>query len=209
MIVKLDETINYIVSGLERSGTSMMMQILHAGKVPIEFDISRPPDENNPKGYYELEGGKIINKLTDGTFPLEEYKGRFIKTTAFGLTYLPLGNYKIIYMERNLDEVLDSMEKMAKINDENREETKKTFRKLNEMIKTQIKNRNDTEVLLVNYNDILSNPKKNIKKIYDFLVPYDIDIDKMRDAIDKKLYRQRRTKNQTIKPPRKREFNQI
>lgn len=194
MIVKLDETINYIVSGLERSGTSMMMQILHAGKVPIEFDISRPPDENNPKGYYELEGGKIINKLTDGTFPIEEYKGRFIKITAFGLTYLPLGNYKIIYMERNLDEVLDSIEKMAKITDEDREETKKSFRKLNEMIKIQIKNRDDTEVLLVNYNDILSNPKDNIKKIYDFLAPYDIDIDKMIDAIDKKLYRQRRTK---------------
>lgn len=209
MIVKLDETINYIVSGLERSGTSMMMQILHAGKVPIEFDISRPPDENNPKGYYELEGGKIINKLTDGTFPIEGYKGRFIKITAFGLTYLPLGNYKIIYMERNLDEVLDSMEKMAKITDENREETKKSFRKLNEMIKIQIKNRDDTEVLLVDYNDILSNPKDNIKKIYDFLAPYHIDIDKMIDAIDKKLYKQRRTKNQTIKPPRKREFNQI
>ena len=61
--MKLDENINYIVSGLERSGTSMMMQILRSGGLPTAFDESRKPDVNNPKGYYELEGGKIINKL--------------------------------------------------------------------------------------------------------------------------------------------------
>ena len=55
----LDENINYIVSGIERSGTSMLMQILYSGGVPVAFDKNtRPPDENNPKGYYELEGGK-------------------------------------------------------------------------------------------------------------------------------------------------------
>ena len=86
----------YVVSGFMRTGTSMMMQILNAGTIPITFDTtSRPADESNPKGYYELEGGKIINKLMDGTFPIEDYKGRFLKITAFGLRHLPPGKYKI------------------------------------------------------------------------------------------------------------------
>ncbi len=85
--MSLDKTRNYIVSGLERSGTSMLMQILHAGGVPMAFDNStRPPDDSNPKGYFELEGGKIINKLMKETFPFEKFKGQFIKITAYGRT---------------------------------------------------------------------------------------------------------------------------
>lgn len=190
--MKLDENINYIVSGLERSGTSMLMQILHAGGVETSFDNSRPPDQSNPKGYYELEEGKIINKLMDGTFPLNEYKGKFIKITSYGLKYLPAGDYKIIYSERNIEEILDSMEKMANINDTNREETRESFVKLNSMIKNCIREREDIEVLIVNYNNILSEPSINIKKIYDFLGLADINLEKMVDAVDRELYRQRR-----------------
>ena len=192
--MKLDPNVNYIVSGLERSGTSMLMQILRAGGAPTGFDSSRPSDQSNPKGYYELAGGKIINKLIDGTFPLEEYKGEFIKITAYGLRYLPPGNYKIIYSERNIEEILDSMEKMAEIKDENREETKKAFMKLNNMIKNQLKNREDIDVLFVSYNHILSDPKNNIKKIQSFLHICENDFDKMMEAVDNRLYRQRRTK---------------
>ena len=78
----LDSNVNYIISGLERSGTSMLMQILNAGEIPVSFDLSRPPDENNPKGYYELEGGKIINRLMDQSFPFSKYARKFIKITA-------------------------------------------------------------------------------------------------------------------------------
>ena len=189
--MSLNKNINYIVSGLERSGTSMLMQILHAGGVPVSFDDSRLSDQSNPKGYYELAGGKIINKLMDGTFPLEDYKGKSVKITAYGLKYLPKGNYRIIYSERNIEEILDSMEKMAGIKDKNREETREAFIKLNRMIKKQITSRDDMEVLLVNYNKILSNPRKDIKKIQEFLgLPEDV-IDKMIKVVDDKLYRQR------------------
>ena len=126
------------------------------------------------------------------TFPLEKYKGRFIKITAYGLQYLPPGLYKIIYIERNLDEVLDSMEKMAKIVDENREKTKESFRKLNEKVKQEIQQREDIAVLLVNYNEILCNPQNSIQKIGDFIeIPVD-DRQRMINAIDNRLYRQRR-----------------
>ena len=199
--MKLDENINYIVSGLERSGTSMVMQILLAGGVETSFDNSRSPDESNPKGYYELEGGKIINKLIDGTFPLDEHRGKFIKITAYGLKYLPSGTYKIIYSERNIEEILDSMEKMANIEDTDREETRESFVKLNSMIKDYIRNREDIEVLLINYNGIVSNPSTNVKKIYDFLGLADVDLEKMIDAVDKKLYRQRRNLKKNIEYP--------
>ena len=190
--MNLDKNINYIVSGLERSGTSLLMQILRAGGLEISFDDSRTPDESNPKGYYELEGGKIINKLMDGTFPLDEYKGKFIKITAYGLNFLPPGNYKILYSERNIEEILDSMEKMARIKDKNREETKESFVKLNLMIKDQITFREDVDVLLVNFNNILSNPEVNIKKIADFIGLSDTSLDKMIHVVDPNLYRQRR-----------------
>ncbi len=190
--MKLDENINYIVSGLERSGTSMLMQMLYASGLETSFDNSRLPDESNPKGYYELAGGKIINNLMDGTFPFDDYKGKFVKITAYGLKYLPPGNYKIIYSERNIEEILDSMEKMADIKDNNREETRESFIKLNSMIKNLIRSRGDIEFLLVNYNDILSNPSANIKKIHDFLGLHGIDLEKMMGVIDKNLYRQRK-----------------
>ncbi|MGF3554733.1 MAG: sulfotransferase domain-containing protein [Thermoplasmatota archaeon] len=185
----LDKNTNYIVSGLERSGTSMLMQILKAGGIPIAYDNSRPPDEFNPKGYYELEGGKIINKLIKKQFPMEKYKGRFIKITSYGLKFLPKSKYKIIYSERNIDEVLDSMEKMMKKKDENKIDSKKNLIKLNNGIKKMILNQKEIDVLFVNYNNIIKNPKNNIKKILDFLgLPYN-KLDEMVKAVDVNLYK--------------------
>ena len=157
----LDKDTNYIVSGIERSGTSMLMQILKAANLDCAFDHSRKPDKSNPKGYFELEGGKIINKLIGKSFPIDSYKGKIIKITAYGLKFLPPGKYKIIYSERNIEEILDSMEKMAEIKDENRDETKRVFIGLNEMIKAQIKQRKDISVLFVDYNQIITKPAKN------------------------------------------------
>jgi len=188
----LDKNTNYIVSGLERSGTSMLMQILKAGNLPIAFDNSRPADENNPKGYYELEGGKIISKLMNKSFPLGNYKGKFIKITAYGLKFLPPGKYKIIYSERDIEEILDSMEKMMGKKDNNREETRESFLKLNSVIKNTLREREDMNILFVNYNNIVSNPEKDIKRIIKFLGLSDNIYGDMVNAIDRKLYRQRR-----------------
>jgi hypothetical protein len=191
--MKLDNETNYIVSGLERSGTSMLMQILKAGGIPISFDKSRKPDVNNPKGYFELEGGKIINKLMGGVFPLKLYLGEFIKITAYGLKYLPKGNYKIIYSERNIEEILDSMEKMTGEIDSDRSQIKDSFQKLNNMIKKKIISRDDAEILFLNYNEIMKNPKKNINKIGGFLKIKDLDVEEMMRVIDIGLYRNRRS----------------
>jgi len=192
--MKLDKNINYIVSGLERSGTSMLMQIINAAGVPAQYDHdSRPPDDNNPKGYFELEGGKIINRLMEGKFPFKKFRGEFIKITAYGLKFLPKGNYKIIYSQRNIEEILDSMEKMARIKDDTREETKQSFIKLNNMIKKMISEREDSDVLFISYNDILANPEENLRKIADFIGNPEIDMNNMLASIDQKLYRNRKT----------------
>jgi len=188
---KLDEDVNYIVSGLERSGTSMLMQILRNGGIPSSYDDSRPADESNPKGYFELAGGKIINRLMDGTFPLEDFKGSFIKITCYGLKFLPVGKYKIIYSERNIEEILRSMETMAKIKDMDREETRDVFLKLNSMIKNLIQQRTDCDVLFVNYNKILEDPEKEIDMIATFVGASTTNKKAMIATIDKKLYRQR------------------
>lgn len=191
--MKLDPNINYIVSGLERSGTSMLMQILVAGGVPTAFDTeSRPPDDNNPRGYFELEGGKIISRLMDGTFPMSDYKGSFIKITAYGLKFLPPGNYRIIYSQRNMEEILDSMEKMAKIKDDTREDTKQVFLKLDKMIKVLILERKDMDVLFVSFNNILADPEARIQELHSFLGSEEFDLEKMIASVDEKLYRKRR-----------------
>jgi hypothetical protein len=170
----------------------MMMQMLEAGGIPVAFTDSRGPDSNNPKGYFELEGGKIINRIMQGTFLFESYKGRFIKITAYGLLYLPSGTYKIIYMERNLDEVLDSMEKMAQFKDGSREETKQSFRKLNEKTKKELAAKAHTDVLIVNHNDVFKDPHKVVERVCDFIGPYSFDTPMMIAAVDGRLYRQRR-----------------
>ncbi len=184
----------YIVSGLPRSGTSLLMQALQAGGLPVATDGKRKPDEDNPKGYVEIES--IIDKLRDNPEFVFNFEDQVLKVIAYGLQYLPRGNYKVVYMERNIEEVLDSMEKMMGAKDEEREGTKAAFIKLDEKSKVNISNREDMDVLFVNYNEILSNPEEQLEKVHRFFEDKDLDLAKMVEAVDNTLYRQRRVKGQ-------------
>ncbi len=179
---------NYIVSGIERSGTSMMMQILNSGGAKVAFDKSRAPDYHNPKGYYELEGGKIINRLMEGTFRFEDYDGMFVKITAYGLKFLPEGerNYKIIYMMRDIDEVMDSMEKMSGPID--RENEKPAFEKLNSLSIKLMEERDDIDYIIMNYRDVIKNPVEEIRKLNEFLDGM-LNVESAARAVDPNLYR--------------------
>jgi hypothetical protein len=188
----LDKDTNYIVSGLERSGTSLMMQILKAIGIPIAYDNSRQSDAHNPKGYFELENGMIINKLMNGKFNMEDYKGKFIKITSYGLKYLPQGfNYKIIYMMRNLDEVLDSMQKMSKIVESDRKENRDLLNKLNMYTLGCLTTDKRTKFVCIDYNELMSRPKQEIQKI-NSLLGIEVDIKKALGVIEPNLYRDRR-----------------
>lgn len=184
----LNTGVNYIVSGLERSGTSLMMQMLHHGGIPVAFDESRPPDEHNPKGYFELAGGKIINQLMDGAFDFEPHKGRIVKITAYGLKFIPVGNYKIIYMMRNITEILNSMKKMGADIDMEKDVT--LFSKLNKFCFDLMDSRDDIEYITVNYRDIIDSPKEMAERINTFLDGA-LDLAKAVEAVDTKLYRNR------------------
>src|ERR1044071_4928925 len=101
-----------LVSGLPRSGTSMLMQMIEKGGMPIVTDKVRTPDEDNPKGYHEFERIKEIDKTTDKSW-LKNYRGQVIKTISFLLQDLPLDlNYRVVFMRRDIAEVLRSQNKM-------------------------------------------------------------------------------------------------
>ena len=182
----LNKDINYIVSGLERSGTSLMMQVINKGGLPIASDNSRPADEHNPKGYFELAGGKIINRLMEGTFDAQSTRGQVVKITAYGLKFLPDGNYKIIYMMRNMDEILKSMEKMGAAIDWEKDRT--LFDKLNKFSFDLMQRRTDMEYITVNYADVLSQPRSEIERVSEFLKA-PLALEEAILAVDPKLHR--------------------
>jgi hypothetical protein len=199
--VTLDNNYNYIVSGLERSGTSLMMQLLQSAGVPIAYDSDRLPDINNPKGYFELFNGKIINKLIDKVDDIKKYRGKFIKITSYGLKYLPqdgfpngfgIRKYKIIYMQRNIDEIIDSMEKMTKVNESNKKETKQLLLKLNDYITDLMEEDNNISPLYVDYNKLLKEPMPILLNICKFLGIPETKAKKMALVIDQNLYKERR-----------------
>src|SRR5512134_1182473 len=96
-----------VVSGLPRSGTSMMMKMLEAGGLEILTDNLREADANNPKGYYEFER---VKQMKDGDLAwLPDAVGKVVKIVTGLITFLPSGyNYKIIFMRRDLNEILSS-----------------------------------------------------------------------------------------------------
>ena len=102
-----------IVSGLPRSGTSMAMQMLAAAGVSVVTDGVREAGEDNPKGYYEDERVKDLHKETQDGAWVREARGKAIKIISFLLKDLPeTNNYKVIFMRRDLSEVLASQQKM-------------------------------------------------------------------------------------------------
>lgn len=189
---------NNIVSGLERSGTSLLMQILEAGGLQVAYSNTRKPDENNPNGYYELEGGKIISRLMKGSFPLEKYKDKFIKITAYGLHFLPKGEYQIIFIKRDIEEILISMEKMTD-GEFDKDEVRPFLLKLLDFSEKLLIERDNISVLFLDYNNLIENPEHELQMIEGFLDGFNIE--KAKKVIDKKLYRSKkmRTMKEALK----------
>ena len=101
-----------LVSGLPRSGTSMMMQMLEAGGIPLLTDQHRAPDADNPQGYYELQAVKRSKQDTNW---VAQAPGKAVKVISFYLPNLPRDHpYDILFMRRALDKILASQETMLK-----------------------------------------------------------------------------------------------
>lgn len=184
-----------IVSGLPRSGTSMMMKILEAGGLPPLIDNLRTADEDNPKGYYEFER---VKKLRKGDIAwLADAQGKVVKVIAALLVHLPeTYPYQIIFMRRDMSEILASQRKMLinrgedpdKINDA---QLSKLFEKHLSQVNTWINSRSNVKRIDVSYNQIVENPAHQIEQINRFL-DNRLDVQKMMQVVDPNLYRQRR-----------------
>ena len=181
----------YIVSGLPRSGTSMMMQMLEKAGLDILTDKIRKPDESNPKGYYEHEE---IKKLATNKKWLKNAVGKTIKVIAQLLLQLPAKyHYKIIFMNRDIDEVVKSQHKMLVSKGKAKEDTfpvnlKITFVKTIKKVQFWANKNHNVEILYMNHKDLIEQPEKEALKIIEFL-NLDIDSKKIASVIDKKLYR--------------------
>jgi len=180
-----------IVSGLPRSGTSMMMQMLDAGGANILTDKVRQADNNNPKGYYEYE--KVKKLLTDATW-LEEANGKVVKIITPLLHNLPSKyDYKIIFMRREMPEILRSQQIMLgqKATVEKNAYPivlAEAFNKHLEKAEAMFKRMPNAEVLYVDYSSVVENPEEIAETVTEFLGE-ELDITKMTAAVDKSLYR--------------------
>ena len=190
----MDREFITIVSGLPRSGTSMMMSALVAGGLQALTDNIRTADEDNPKGYYELEKVKELDR--DNSW-LENARGKVVKIISALLKRLPDSyQYKIIFMRRNMDEILASQRQMLirrneptdKVSDERMAEM---FGKHLRDVEAWLERQSNMDVLYVSYNEMLDNPDSSIEMINSFLGGA-LDKEKMTSAVDRKLHRQRR-----------------
>lgn len=169
-----------IVSGLPRSGTSLMMNILSRNGIKVYSDEKREADKHNPKGYFEVKN--IGKKLGEDPHFLEGKEG-CVKVVSPFLEKIK-GNHKIIFMERNLEEIFQSMEKMSRKIDK---EEKGAFKKHLKSVKKGLENK---KAITINFNKLIKNPVSELKKLKNFLP--EINIEKSKQAIDKDLYRNRK-----------------
>ncbi len=183
-----------IVSGLPRSGTSMAMKMLEATGMPIVSDGIRTADEDNPKGYYELERVKDLAKENDFGW-LEDAKGQAIKIISYLLKELPADhNYQVLFMRRDLTEVLASQQKMLQRRGETSETEDERMVELyeNDLWKANylLNHQPQFEYLEVHYRQVLDEPLKAAIEINDFLGGH-LDVEKMAGVVDPDLYRNR------------------
>jgi hypothetical protein len=184
-----------IVSGLPRSGTSMMVKMLESAGLGILTDSLRKADDNNPKGYYEFERVKMLKA---GDFDwLSDARGKVVKVISALLEYLPNQyQYKIIFMRRNMDEVLSSQRQML-VRD-GKQDDHVSDAKLAELyenhlkqIETWLEQQPNMSTLFISYNQTLRDPEPNLERIIQFL-GRNIDIKAMLQVVDQNLYRERR-----------------
>jgi hypothetical protein len=183
-----------VVSGLPRSGTSMAMSMLEAGGLPIVTDGLRAADASNPKGYYEFERVKELDKPGDQAW-LADARGKAVKIISFLLTHLPESyDYLVVFMQRNLDEVLASQNKMLASRGESGGSDDTRMRALYEEHLAQVerfmKNRSCFSTLNVPYAHVVADPRAEAARIKAF-VGGRLDVDKMAAVADRSLYRNR------------------
>lgn len=182
-----------IVSGLPRSGTSLMMQMLSAGGMSALTDEKRIADDSNPRGYFEFEP---VKRLRADQAWLSEARGRSVKIIHLLLRELPADGrfaYRVIFMKRPLDEILASQRVMLEREGKKSVDAamlRKIFQQQMADTESFLSSHADFSYLPIEYHDVVRSPSDSAKKIQNFL-GRDLDLDAMARAVDPALYRQR------------------
>jgi hypothetical protein len=183
-----------VVSGLPRSGTSMMMRMLDKGGVPPLTDGFRSADDDNPMGYYEFEPVKRLDK--DVSWLPDAYN-KVVKIIYVFLYSLPREHrYKVIFMKRNLDEVVASQKVMLRRRKEgdrmSDEQLMASFQDQLEKLDLWIRAQENFSILYLNYDEVVTEPASAASDIRAFLgLP--LDEQAMAQSVDPELYRNRST----------------
>lgn len=183
-----------VVSGLPRSGTSMMMRMLDSAGLAMMTDQERTADEDNPRGYYEYERVKDLEKEPDKSW-VREARGRVLKIISHLLKDLPEENYyQVIFMRRDLDEVVASQNKMLERRGEENtlddKATKDYYLRHLIQVRFLVRNRAYIDLIEVSYGEALAEPEEFVRKVDAFL-DHDLDTAAMAAVVDKQLYRNR------------------
>ena len=183
-----------VVSGLPRSGTSMMMHMLSSGGLPLLTDDARSADADNPQGY--LEFAPVLRTRTDSTW-VGAARGKAVKVIYGLLRDLPAEyTYRIVFMQRQLEEVVRSQQVML----ERRGEPGAGLApdKMIDLFARQVRETQiwldqqpNVRVLYVPYADVVKEPPGEAQRVADFLA-LELDIAAMAEVVDATLYRQRK-----------------
>lgn len=176
-----------IVSGLPRSGTSLMMQMLNKGGVEVLTDNNREADISNPKGYFEYNPVMSIHK--DRSW-LELAQDKSVKVVAPLLKFLdPKYRYKVIFMNRDLTEIVRSQQKMIGKDPEALPlRLFESYKKQLSIVETWKNKEPGVELVYVNYVDALNNTEEVVDKVKSF-IGVEMSKKEMIKCIDKSLYR--------------------
>ncbi len=181
-----------LVSGLPRSGTSMMMQMLESGGLSALTDRVRVADDDNPRGYFEFEP---VKQLKDDASWLPRAEGKAVKIISMLLFHLPPEfEYRVVFMKRPIREILASQKRMLERQGlepgEDDSEMRSHFESHLEKIGRWMRQQPNVKVYYCNYHKVLAKPREISEDLCEFLGGA-LDLDKMVEAVDPDLYRQK------------------
>lgn len=195
------DTVITVVSGLPRSGTSLMMQMFRAGGAEILADEIRTADADNPRGYFEYEMVKYLHR--SNTF-LEQAVGKVMKVVSLQLFYLPEHyTYNVIFMRRDLKEILASQKKMLARQRQADSEVEDLI--MVDKLRTHLskvllwlEDRDNIRTLSVSFRDVLHDPWGQASRINRYYCN-GLDPNAMARVVDYSLYRQKSSLPTTAK----------
>jgi hypothetical protein len=182
-----------VVSGIPRSGTSLMMQMMAAGGMPVLTDGQRSADDNNPRGYFELESVKSLARNQD---VLAQAEGKVVKVISSLLPSLPKQfEYRVIFMSRPLEEVVSSQNRMLERLGKEVPPTPTTaviaaFQEHLRKTRSWLSQQRNIAVLYVDYPAVVQAPEEQTAKICAFL-GRELDRAAMIRQIERSLHREK------------------